>query len=102
VLHSPLAPLGLLLLAHGRRRLLPVAVGMALHLALDAHHEARMDRARNAALERDGFSCRHCGTRTPHVATHLMRQPRLLPSYAAHNLISLCEPCHEAEHAWAS
>jgi hypothetical protein len=99
VLHSPVAPLAVLLLGVRRRRLLPVALGMGLHVALDAHHDARMKEARGEALERDDFSCQVCGTRAPHVGTHLRRQPWLLPSYGEQNLISLCPACHEAEHA---
>jgi hypothetical protein len=102
LLHSPVAPLAVLLLSLRRRPLLMVAVGMGLHVALDVHHEARMGEARGAALERDDFSCQACGTRAPHVGTHLRRQPRLLPSYEVQNLISLCGPCHEAAHAEAA
>jgi hypothetical protein len=98
-LHSPVAPLALLLLGIRRRALLAVALGSALHLALDLSHEARMDEVRAAALERDEFSCRACGMRSSHVVTHLRRQPWLLPSYDARNLVSLCTPCHEAAHA---
>jgi hypothetical protein len=99
LLHSPVAPLAVLLLGVRRRALVPVALGMGLHVALDAHHDARMDEARSAALERDDFSCQVCGIRAPQLGTHLRRQPWLLPSYEAQNLISLCTTCHEAEHA---
>jgi len=99
VLHSPVAPLAVLLLGVRRRSLLPVALGMGLHVALDRRHEARMDEVRGAALERDDFSCQVCGTRAPHVGTHLRRQPWVLPSYGAQNLVSLCAPCHESAHA---
>jgi hypothetical protein len=98
-LHTPVAPLALVLAGTRRRALLPVALGMALHLALDMQHELRMDEARAAAMERDDFSCQACGTRASHVATHLRRQPWLLPSYDEQNLVSLCSPCHEAAHA---
>jgi len=98
-LHTPVAPLALLVASTRRRELLPVSVGIAVHLALDLHHELRMERARAAAIERDDFSCQTCGTRASHVGTHLRRQPWLLPSYDAHNLVSLCAPCHEAAHA---
>jgi hypothetical protein len=97
VLHSPVAPIAVLALAAHRRWLLPVAVGMALHVVLDARHEARMDEARGAALERDGFSCQMCGARA-HVGTHLRRQPWLLPAYSEQDLISLCAPCHVSAH----
>jgi hypothetical protein len=98
-LHSPAAVLGLLLLGLRQRRLLPVALGMALHVALDTHHVAQMDRARTAALARDECSCQECGTAVPPVAAHVWRQPSLLPSYRTQNLISLCGPCHDAAHA---
>jgi hypothetical protein len=97
-LHSPLMLLGVLLAGIHQRRLLPVALGMSLHVALDAHHRARMDKARAAALLRDRSSCQACGSQAPPVDTHIMRQPWLLPSYATGNLISLCRPCHEAAH----
>jgi hypothetical protein len=98
-LHAPAAVLVVLLLGLRQRWLLPLAVGMALHVALDAHHQAHLDRARTAALDRDRYSCRACGTAVPPVGAHLWRQPTLLPSYRVQNLISLCGPCHEAAHA---
>ncbi len=98
-LHSPAALLAFLIVGLRRPRLLPAALGMSLHAVLDAWHEAGMGRARAAALERDRFACRACGTRAPDLGTHLRRQPWLLPSYEAHNLVSLCGPCHEAAHA---
>jgi hypothetical protein len=87
------------LLGLRQRRVLPVALGMSLHVALDALHVMHMDRARSTALARDGYSCQVCGTRGPYVSAHVRRQPGLLPSYRAQNLISLCRPCHEAAHA---
>jgi hypothetical protein len=100
-LHSPLALLAVALAGVHQRRLLPVAVGMGLHVALDAHHRARMGKARVAALMRDGFTCQACGSQARPVDAHIGRQPWLLPSYAAGNLISLCRPCHEAAHLGA-
>jgi hypothetical protein len=99
VLHSPVALLAACLVALARPRLLAVVIGMALHVALDANHEARMGAARKAALERDGSSCRGCGVRGPAVETHVSHQPWLLPAYDPENLTSLCGPCHEAAHA---
>jgi len=99
VLHSPAASLATLLLGVRRQWLLPVALGMGLHVALDRRHEARMDEVRGAALERDDFSCQICGTRAPHVGTHLRRQPWVLPSYETQNLVSLCASCHDSAHA---
>jgi hypothetical protein len=98
-LHAPLALLFVALLGLRQRRLLPVALGMGLHVALDARHVAHMDRARSVALARDGYSCQACGTAGTQITAHLRRQPSLLPSYRAQDLISLCGPCHEAAHA---
>jgi 5-methylcytosine-specific restriction endonuclease McrA len=99
VLHTPVAPLAVALVSTHRRSLLPVALGMAVHLTLDLRHELRMDEARAVAMERDNCSCQVCGTRTSHVGTHLRRQPWLLPSYDAQNLVALCAPCHAAAHS---
>jgi hypothetical protein len=101
-LHSQSVLLVLLLVGIRRRRVLPVAVGMALHVALDQLHERRMHHSRTAALRRDDFSCQACGTRGVHVGAHIHKQPPLLPSYETDNLISLCAPCHEAAHRAAS
>jgi hypothetical protein len=102
ILHSPGALLAACLLAVARPRLLPIAVGMSIHVALDARHEARMNRARTKVLERDERSCQDCGVRGPNVGTHIQRQPWLLPSYEPENLIALCGACHEAAHARAA
>jgi len=98
VLHGPVVPAALLLLGLRRRALFWVGLGMLLHIALDLQHDARMDKARIAALERDAFTCQVCGSRTPSVGTHVRTQPRLLPSYQVQNVIALCGPCHEAAH----
>jgi hypothetical protein len=97
-LHTPVALAAFALLGVRQPRLRPIALGMGLHVALDAHHEARMNQARVAALRRDRFSCRACGTRAAHVGTHLSHQPWLLPSYRTENLISLCGSCHRTAH----
>lgn len=98
-LHAPATLAAVVLLGLRRRQLRPIALGMGLHVALDAHHIAHMDRARAAALARDGYSCQVCGTAAPPIDAHVWRQPGLLPSYRARNLISLCGRCHEAAHA---
>jgi hypothetical protein len=98
-LHNPMGPLALVLLGVRRPTLLPIALGMVLHLALDAGHEARMNEARAVALQRDAFACQACGRRSADVSTHLWQQPWLLPSYQPQNLVSLCGPCHETAHA---
>lgn len=98
-LHAPAVLAAAFLLGLHRQRLLPVVLGMGLHVALDAHHLARMGRARSAALARDGYCCQACGTAAPPVRAHVWRQPALLPSYQAENWISLCGPCHDAAHA---
>jgi hypothetical protein len=101
-LHHPITVVAAVALAARRPGLRPVAAGMSLHVGLDAHHELCMKRARAKALARDRFSCRACGRRAPQVErvdTHLFRQPWLLPSYGARNVVSLCGPCHEIAHA---
>lgn len=100
-LHSPVVLLGVLLAGIHRRSLLPVALGMSLHVALDVHHRARMARARAAALARDRFTCQACGSQALPVDAHLRCQPLLLPSYATQNLITLCRSCHKAAHLTA-
>jgi hypothetical protein len=96
--HSPLLVLAILALGARRRPLAALATGMGMHVMLDAGHEARMSRARAAALERDLHTCRSCGTRQEQIGTHVARQPRLLPSYRPQNVISLCAPCHVLAH----
>ena len=102
VLHNPALPLALLALGTRRRALVPLAVGMLAHVALDLHHELRMAEVRIAALERDGFTCQVCGAQQASLETHVHSQPWLLPSYEAENLVALCAPCHEAVHAEAA
>jgi hypothetical protein len=98
--HAPLAVLAVLGLGARLRPLTALGFGMSLHVMLDAGHEARMGHTRAAALERDRHTCQSCGARaTPHVGTHLARQPWLLPSYRPRNVVSLCGPCHELAHA---
>jgi 5-methylcytosine-specific restriction endonuclease McrA len=99
VLHSPLIPIAALILGLRRRALIPLGLGMALHIVLDRVHDAHMDRARALALERDAFVCQVCGLQAADVGTHLQRQPWLLPSYELENLVALCDPCHDAAHA---
>lgn len=99
VLHSPVALTTAFAVALARPRWRALAAGMALHVALDAYHAERMNRARAAALERDHSSCQCCGARGAGVGTHLARQPRLLPHYDPENLVSLCAECHERAHA---
>jgi hypothetical protein len=98
-LHHPLGVAAVLALAVRRQQVRPLALGLSLHVGLDARHEARMNRARAKALARDRHSCRACGVQTPHVGTHLVRQPWLLPDYGTRNVVSLCGRCHEAAHA---
>jgi hypothetical protein len=97
-LHTPPALYGALLLGVYRRGTLSAALGLAAHVALDAHHEARVRTARDAALRRDDFTCQGCGVQGRQVETHLWRQPVLLPSYRPRDFLSLCPSCHEEAH----
>ncbi|HKR98110.1 MAG TPA: hypothetical protein VJU79_01225 [Candidatus Dormibacteraeota bacterium] len=58
-----------------------------------------MSAVRAAALEREGFSCCRCGALGAGVATPMHRQPALLSSYAAANLVARSDRCHEAARA---
>ncbi len=98
-LHTALPLMALFLVAARWRPALPVALGAAAHVALDAQHEARMELARLEALRRDDYTCGRCGRRDAGIGTHILRQPLLLPSYAAENLTTLCQSCHGAAHA---
>jgi hypothetical protein len=99
LLHQPLALLAIALLAVRRRGAREVAMGMAMHIVLDLNHERRMHQARIDALQRDAFTCRRCGASGSEIGTHLWRQPWFLPSYRAHNLVALCNRCHNDVHA---
>jgi hypothetical protein len=98
ILHNPVVPLALLVLGLRRRTARAIAVGVATHIALDAIHDARMQAARTAALQRDAFACQACGARAA-VETHLRSQPWVMPSYSPRHLVALCEACHEEAHA---
>jgi hypothetical protein len=98
-LHSPLVLLMFPVLGKRWRCALPVTLGMALHVALDVHHEARMAGARAAVLRRDERTCQSCGVRGTRVVAHLRKQPWLLPSYRRENFVTLCGSCHETAHA---
>jgi len=98
LLHSPVALAMIFLMSARRRALLPLALGMATHVALDRYHEARLEGARTAALERDEYTCQVCGSQEPPIGVHLESQPWLLPSYRSQNLVTVCETCHEAAH----
>jgi len=97
--HSNPALFSVLCLGARSRPFAALGVGMGLHVMLDSFHEARMNRARAAALERDQRTCQACGSRTANVGTHLSRQPWLLPSYKPDDVVSLCDPCHVGVHA---
>ena len=96
--HSPLALSVVAVVAARRRALLPVAIGMAAHVAVDVYHDARMKRAKEAALRRDGFRCQECGAQDDTVTAHTRTQPAVLPSYKVSNFVALCGTCHVAAH----
>ena len=96
--HSPVALSIVAALATRRRSLLPVAIGMAAHAAVDVYHDARMNRVKERALRRDGYRCQECGAQDETVTAHTKSQPLLLPSYDGSNFVALCGPCHRAAH----
>jgi len=96
--HTRSAVLTVLCLGARSRAFAALAFGMGLHVMLDSVHEARMNRARAEALERDRRTCQECGSSEANVGTHLARQPWLLPSYEPDNVVSLCDPCHVLAH----
>jgi hypothetical protein len=98
LLHHPLTLLLLLMISVRWRWAALLLLGMAFHVGLDVYHGARMDEARRAALRRDASTCQRCDARGPDIVAHLWRQPRLLASYRAEHLISLCAQCHELAH----
>lgn len=98
-LHSPTVISLALLLGVGTRKMMPAAIGMAMHAAMDSYHAARLDQSRAAALRRDNFTCQSCGEHSLEVVAHLDRQPPLMPSYRTENLVVLCPRCHEEAHA---
>jgi hypothetical protein len=99
LLHTPFALVTVALLGFRRQGVRAVVLGMALHVALDAYHKHRVDRTRVLALRRDDYTCQVCGLRGPELATHMSRQPRLLPSYELRHHVTVCRACHEAAHA---
>src|SRR5205085_5744816 len=56
LVHSPAVLLALVLSKSWRA----VGLGMAFHVGLDGYHAARTERARAAALQRDGSKCQVC------------------------------------------
>lgn len=98
-LHTPAALALAVMAGMAKRQLMPVAIGVVAHLAMDDFHRTRVARARLATLRRDEFTCQWCGAQSPDVVAHLDRQPAVLPSYRLENFITLCPSCHEAAHA---
>ena len=55
----------------------------------------RWKRARLAALDRDGWRCRHCGRAAGRFEVdHIVPLEAGGAAYALDNLQSLCRPCH--------
>ena len=52
---------------------------------------------RAAVLERDGNRCRRCGT-GENLTLHHIKLRKDGGKNVAENLITLCRPCHDAEH----
>lgn len=100
VLHSPKVLVAVLLLALRHPKLRTTATGMIVHVKLDQDHRRRRAKASQAALRRDGYTCRGCGQRGPGLEAHQRRRPRLLACVRADDLVSLCGPCHEAAHGY--
>ena len=58
---------------------------------------AKWKRVRRAAIERDGYRCRHCGTARPgrsFEVDHIRPLSEGGSAFDMENLQTLCRPCH--------
>jgi len=68
------------------------------------YRDARWQQKRLRIYERDSFTCQHCGKGPDdsielnghHIAYEAGKCPW---EYLDHQLITLCQPCHEKEHS---
>lgn len=83
---------------------------MAKGFSYRFYHSTDWERAREQALQRDGYLCKHClahGVETPAVMVHHISE--LTPANIndpnatinLDNLVSLCDLCHKKAHGWA-
>jgi 5-methylcytosine-specific restriction endonuclease McrA len=59
------------------------------------------DQLKSEVLNRDGWKCQCCGSKTNLHVHHLKKRSQLGPD-AADNLITLCAGCHRREHTEAA
>ena len=56
------------------------------------------DEKRRKVLYRDANTCQCCGAKNKPLHVHHMSGYGEIPHEGLHNLISLCEECHDAQH----
>jgi hypothetical protein len=65
--------------------------------------QSNLSKARKLALNRDNYTCQHCGTDkhdpSSRLTIHHLKSRRYFPELAkdVDNLITLCYDCHKAE-----
>lgn len=81
----------------GRALLFPLLIvtrKQAYYKYLESSHWKQL---RQEAFARDNHQCRHCGT-TRRLRGHHIRYHKDLYLCTVDDILTLCEPCHEAEH----
>jgi len=68
----------------------------------DRYYGPNWDEQRNAALQRDNYRCKHCGSCDNPCVHHLINRKKFNQDWIAmnklSNLVTLCSPCHSKLH----